>query len=358
MYEDMTYEVIIKRMLDRVPKGLDKREGSLIYTALSAAAAEMQVMYIEFDAILKETFAETASRENLVRRASERGMEPDPATKAVLKGIAEPQTVVLEVGQRFRYGTLYYAITKLLGDGMVQLTCETPGVIGNRQAGRLIPVESITGLVSMEVTDLLIPGEDEEGTEEFRKAYIQSFMEKAFSGNRKDYLDKTNGIPGVGATKITRAFNGPSTVKLTILDSNYNKASDLLIQTVQETMDPVAGNGDGLAPIDHMVTVDTAEEVIIHIQCELEYENSYGEEGLLEEIKGAVEAYLEELRTSWQGLGDHGCMVRISQVEARILTVKGIYDIKNTQINGVAGNLELDKIQIPVYGGIKIDSRS
>ena len=242
MYEDMTYEVIIKRMLDRVPKGLDKREGSLIYTALSAAAAEMQVMYIEFDTILKETFAQTASRENLIRRAAERGMEPRPATKAVIKAKATPPEVTILPGQRFRLGIYYYTVTKIVGDGVFHLESEAAGEAGNRLSGRLIPIESISGLTSLEVTDLLIPGENEEDTDDFRAIYMSSFSEKTFSGNRKDYLIKTNGIPGVGATKITRAWNGPSTVKLTILDSNYNKASDLLIQTVQETIDP-SGTG-------------------------------------------------------------------------------------------------------------------
>ena len=359
MYEDMTYEVIIKQMLDRVPKGLDKREGSLIYTALSAAAAEMQVMYIEFDTILKETFAQTASRENLIRRAAERGMEPRPATKAVIKAKATPSEVTISPGQRFRLGIYYYTVTKTVGDGVFHLESEAAGEVGNRLSGRLIPIESISGLTSLEVTDLLIPGENEEDTEAFRDIYMSSFSEKTFSGNRKDYLIKTNGIPGVGATKITRAWNGPSTVKLTILDSNYNKASDLLIQTVQETIDPSGtGKGDGLAPIDHVVTVDTAEEVEVQIACTLEYEEGYEAETLKSLIKDAAEAYLKELRSSWEGLGERGCIIRNSQMEARILALEGIYDIKNTLINGAAENLELNQYQVPVYGGVEIDSRS
>ena len=37
----MTYEEILQRMLGRVPNTIDKREGSLIYTALAPAAAEL-----------------------------------------------------------------------------------------------------------------------------------------------------------------------------------------------------------------------------------------------------------------------------------------------------------------------------
>jgi uncharacterized phage protein gp47/JayE len=356
MYENMTYEVIMRRMLDRVPQGLDKREGSLIYTALTAAAAEMQIMYIEFDTILNETFADTASRGNLIRRAAERGMQPKKTTRAVLKAVATPETAVISIGDRFRLGLNNYVISGSMGGGAYQVTCETAGASGNHQFGRLIPVLNIPGLTAMEMTELLIPGEDDEETEVFRKAYFDSFHEKSFSGNRKDYMDKTNGIPGVGATKITRAWNGGSTVKLTILDSNFNKASDLLVQTVQETIDPAqSGSGDGLAPIDHIVTVDTTEEVRIQINSTLELDNNYPYEVLQEQIGNTVDAYLGELRASWEGLGDHGCIIRISQLEARILEIQGIYDISHTRINGAAENLELKKYQIPIYGGIVID---
>lgn len=359
MYEDITYEVILKRMLDRVPQGLDKREGSLIYTALTAAAAEMQVMYIEFDTILNETFADTASRENLIRRAAERGMQPGEATRAVLKAIAVPDTVEISIGERFRLGLYYYVVSKNMGGGEYHVTCETAGTSGNRQLGRLIPVLNIPGLATMEMTELLIPGEDDEETEVFRKAYFNSFNEKSFSGNRRDYMDKTNNIPGVGATKITRAWNGESTVKLTILDSNFNRASELLMQTVQETIDPAqTGSGDGLAPIDHIVTVDTAEEVKIQINSRIEFDNGYTYAALQAQIKDTIEAYLRELRESWQGLGDQGCIIRISQLESRILAIQGISDIGNTRINGASENLELNKYQIPVYGGVEIDSGS
>jgi uncharacterized phage protein gp47/JayE len=74
-YEDITYEVILQRMLDRVPNNMDKREGSIIYDALAPAAVELQLMYIELDTILQETFADTAQRDYLVRRAIERGIQ-------------------------------------------------------------------------------------------------------------------------------------------------------------------------------------------------------------------------------------------------------------------------------------------
>ena len=35
MYENITYESILQRMLDRIPDDMDKREGAVIYDALA-----------------------------------------------------------------------------------------------------------------------------------------------------------------------------------------------------------------------------------------------------------------------------------------------------------------------------------
>ena len=173
----------------------------------------------------------------------------------------------------------------------------------------------------------------------------------------KDYINKTNGISGVGATKVTRAWKGGSTVKLTILDSDFNRASDLLISTVQNTIDPLqSGDGYGLAPIDHLVTVDTAKECKIELSSKIEYDSGYTLEAVKEKITKAVNDYLKQLRSSWQSLGEQGCVIRISQLESKILSMDGIYDIGETKINGQMENLTLTKYQIPVYGGIEIDS--
>ncbi len=81
MYESMSFDVILRRMLDRIPNSFDKREGSVIYDALAPAAMEIMAMYIELENVLTEAFADTASREYLIRRATERGIAPIPRQK-------------------------------------------------------------------------------------------------------------------------------------------------------------------------------------------------------------------------------------------------------------------------------------
>ena len=135
MYENVTYEDILQRMLDRVPENMDKREGSIIYDALAPAAVELQLMYIEFDVILKETFGDTASREYLIRRAAERGITPQPATYAFLKAKTVPSDLQIPLNSRFSLNDLNYYVVEKISDGEYKMQC----VPARRTSGRFRP---------------------------------------------------------------------------------------------------------------------------------------------------------------------------------------------------------------------------
>ena len=52
MYENMTFETILARMLKKVQEfhsGIDTRQSSPVYAALATAAIELQNMYVELE---------------------------------------------------------------------------------------------------------------------------------------------------------------------------------------------------------------------------------------------------------------------------------------------------------------------
>lgn len=397
MYENTTYETIRDRMLARVPDRFDKREGSVIWDTHSPAAIELQILYLELDNILKEAYGDSASREYLILRCRERGIAPRQATHAVLKGVFVPADIEVS-GQRFNIGDRNYVVTERIADGEYRVRCESPGRVGNQYLGNMIPVEYIQGLQTAELTELLIPGEDEEETEELRSRYFDSFDDHAFGGNRTDYLEKTNAIPGVGRTKVTRVWNtdiSPAemipkesvewwydstketlsgevrdwlnsvfraakekklttggTVLLTIINSEFGAASETLVQKVQTAMDPEvnAGEGYGLAPMGHVVKVESAKERKVTVKASLIFEPGYGWNNLQGLLEEAVSDYLLELRKEWADASY--LVVRISQIDTRLLNVQGVLDVQNTSINGVMSNLSLEKYEIPVPGGV------
>lgn len=139
---------------------------------------------------------------------------------------------------------------------------------------------------------------------------------------------------------------------LTILNSEYGVASDALIQHVQEVIDPEsnAGEGYGLAPIGHVVTVKSAAAKPITVKTTLTFENGYGWNNLQALLESAVSDYFLDLRKEWADTSY--LIVRISQVDTRMLGVRGVVDVQNTSLNDSMENLILDKYEIPVLGGV------
>lgn len=398
MYENTTYDVILQRMLDRVSDKLDKRESSLIWDTHSPTAIELQILYIELESLIKNSYGDTATREFLILLAKDRGLEPEPATHAILKGEFTPTNIDV-IGQRFNIGTVNYVVTEQIASGQYQVKCESTGIIGNQYLDDMIPMEYIDGLKTATLTEILIPGEDEEDTEVLRQRYFDSFNEQSFGGNRADYLSKVKGINGVGDAKVTRVWNSdisPSsliasdavttwfnsviggldaavatwlsavymasykqkltvggTVLLTVINSlDYGEATTTLIDSIQTIIDPVqnAGEGYGLAPIGHIVSVKSALPVKIYITTILTFDEGYNWDTLRTSIQEAVDTYLLELRKVWAD--SSYTVVRISQVETRILSVKGVLDVSNTRLNDSMRNLTLGKYEIPVIGGV------
>lgn len=349
MYENMTYERILKRMLDRVPDDLDKREGSVVYNAIAPAAVELQNLYIELDWMIDQFFADTAVREYLVRRAAERGIKPKAATKAVLKAVFNKDVAI---GSRFSLGQLNYRAMEKISDGVFRMECETYGTEGNRYLGTMIPIEYQPGLSHAELAEVLIPGEDEEETEHLRDRYFQSLNSQAFGGNIADYKEKVNGLPGVGGVKVFPAWNGGGTVRLVIINSDYETPSSELVAEVQGAIDPVdhSGEGWGLAPIGHRVTVDGVKPLPVDIKATIEYQAGWIWADVETNVKKKIDEYFRSLGEEWAE--SKSLIVRVSRIEMLLLDTAGVVDVTQVLINGEDKNLALEENKIPERGNV------
>lgn len=350
MYEGITFDLLMKRMLARVPSDIDKREGSVIWDALAPAAIETKLLYIMADYFLKNTFGDTAEREYLIERAKERGLSPFPATYPKCKGTFTPATLDVPIGTRFSYDDVNYAITEKISDGVYFMSCETSGTAGNKPTGTLIPIDYVQGLQTATLSEVTVPGENEEETETFRKRYLDSFNSQAYGGNIADYREKVNKIQGVGGVKVYPVWNGGGTVKIVFMTSEFKPPTNEFITEVQTLIDPVtnSGQGVGIAPIGHHVTVQGATNSNIAIGLHLTFSNGTYE-NYKDAIESAIDGYFLELNQAWQetqkaeigNVSNTGLVIRISQIESRLLNIEGIEDIQHTTLNNVEENLTL-----------------
>ena len=348
MFEDMTYENILNDMLSRVPNDVDKRPGSVIYDALAPAAYKLAEAYFLLRNYVDLFFADTAVGEYLSRRTAEIGIVRRPATKAIRKIVT---TGPVDVGTRWGLEDTTYIIIEKVTDFEYKAECEQPGSVGNVYSGLLDNIDNISG-VTAELTDILIPGEDEETDESLRQRYFESLVSQAYGGNIADYKQKVSALPGVGGVKVEPVWNGGGTVKLIIIDSEYNKPSDTLINEIQTAVDPEQnqGEGYGIAPIGHVVTVVGVDEVEIDVESEITLQAGYTWEDVKPAVEAAINDYFKELRSEW--VESNSLVIRISQIEVRILDVAGILDVQNTKLNGQQQNIEIGPYEIPVLGEV------
>lgn len=341
MYENITFDVIMERMLNKIPDTMDKREGSIIYDAIAPAAAELAQAYIQLDVVLNQTFADTATDIYLERRCSERGINRTPATFTIVQAEFTPADIDV-VGERFSCGNYNYIV--VYGEnGTYQLQCETSGSGPNTVSGQLIPINYIQGLETAKITSILIPGEDSESDDNLRQRYFDSLSSQAFGGNVADYKQKTKSIDGVGGVKVTPVWNGGGTVKLTIIASDYSAPSTTLIEKVQNEM-------TSIAPIGHIITVDGVNQSVVNVSTEITYQDGWDWTSSENYIKKAVDDYFLSLSKTWEDVDN--LIVRISGVEQKILACPGVLDVQNTKLNNLTSNLQLGVYEIPVRGDV------
>lgn len=352
-YEDMTYEVILTRMMDRVTAeypNLDTREGSIIFNALAPAAVELAIMYTEIDNAVKQSFVNTASRDYILVACEQVGMNIDQfeASAGVHKG---EFNVEVEIGSRWNCDLYNYKVIDFLGmEGnyyTYQMECESVGTNPNNQNGDLTPItDAPSDLSYAKVTACLIEGENETSDEDIKTAYFEYVRNTVSDGNVAQYKRWCNEYDGIGNAKIISLWNGANTVKVSILSPSNRAATPELVAEFQEYLDPVdengnpTGMGDGVAPIGAFVTVTTAEEVPLTISATITFKEDYSDTSVIDK---ALEDYFasiayEKTTVAYMTLG------------ATILNVESVESIDNLLVNGGTQNITLGDEQIPVLG--------
>ncbi|MCO1603657.1 baseplate J/gp47 family protein [Desulfosporosinus nitroreducens] len=341
MYETQTYELILKRMLDRVDADLDKREGSIIYDALSPAAAELAQAYVALEINLKLSSTQTSSSEYLEFRTSDYGVTRKAATKARRKALFFGQNdTPLEValGSRFSIERVNYQTTERTSTGHYILECEVAGSIGNQNFGALLPIDYISGLVRAELADILIPGVDTESDDDLRQRYLLRVRQPATSGNAAQYRQWATEVSGVGDAKVFPLWSGPGTVKLAIVDTEKQPASTTLVDEVGDYLETVR-------PVGAAVTVVSATAKGINVSAVVVLASGYAIQAVSDAFSVSLEAYLQEMAFT-------STYVSYAKVGTLLLNTLGVIDYTSLTVNGGSANVALADEEIPVLGTV------
>ena len=354
---------ILNRMLGRVSSSRDKRQGSIIYDTLSPVAAELAQHSISDTIFRDQTYLLTSTGINLDDRAADFAITRRQATNAIR--IAETydtdgNPINLAIGSRFSTpntdGGVNFVLIENQGAGICLLECETPGTIGNEYLGQLLPLFNINNLGRATMIGTYRPAENTETDEVLRARVIERINRKSYGGNIADYKDFTTAIEGVGAVKVFPIWDGGGTVLLSIVDGELNPATSEFIAIVQNDIDPIPFNGEGLgiAPIGHRVTVVTPDVVDIDITATLALKAGYTIPQLQAGIETAINAYILELRRDWSDAAS--ISVFVARVNAAIISVEGVDNVTGITVNGSTDDLVLTQTaqlqQLPTLGSV------
>lgn len=378
--EQYTYPILIKSALSKVPKSIDSREGSVIYDALAPACYELANYYMRLRKLLMETFAITASGEYLDLRVAEQGVKRYAETRAKKRGDfthSDGTPTVVPLGARFstvgESKPINYVIIEQYEQnenavlGAYVLQCEEFGTCGNSYIGELLPITYIHNLGSATMSDLIVPARDTETDDDLRIRYFLAINDKPFGGNVAQYDQELKAIAGVGEVQVYPVWNGGGTVKCSVIDTELNIVTsdflDLLQQAIDpENMDGERGDGLGLAPIGHVVTVVTPSEVVLNITATIRLMSGYNRAAVQAAVEVAITEYIITLKKNW-GVGDelnrYALSIYTSRITAAILSVSGIANVTNIMVNGQSGDIELEQSsalqQLPKLGTVTLD---
>jgi len=172
-----------------------------------------------------------------------------------------------------------------------------------------------------------------------------------------DYKQWAQSLDGVGAVKVYPVWAGGGTVKVVFLDSSYQIPSGDLVDRVQTAIDPETnhGQGIGLAPIGHTVTVKAADAHVINVQTTLTLDSGVTIGQFASVIKESLIDLLLDLKKGW---AEQSIIVRIAHIDARLLNIAGVVDVRGTTLNGQGDNISLAEEAVPELGEVIINGQT
>lgn len=368
MFESFTYERLLEDVIANAPEGIDTRQGSIFYDAISGVLLKVAKLYTDLDLIVQMTTVATATGEALDTRASEYNVRRLAATRAKYHAVFDGVTPA--VGERFYYDGNYFNLRYDKETSVYYFEAEVAGESGNDvyEGTPAVPVNNINGLASATFGKIYENGSDSEDDESLRTRVQEKIAGPAENGNRQHYKTWCESIDGVGQARIFPLWNGPNTVKAVLIDPVGKPCGAAKVLEVQNYIDPAGkgltatvggvtytvgdGLGNGVANIGAHFTAVGATPLSITVSFGAELATGATKEAAKQEAAEAIEKYIQGLVLNSNAGAD--AIVRISAVGAILSSLKNMVDYSSLTLNGDIKNIIPGDDDVPVLGEVII----
>lgn len=373
MFEDRTYEKLMTETLALAPEGIDTRQGSIFYDAVSATVNKIAKLYTDLDRVFEIVFIVTATGEYLDLKASEYAMSRNQATPA--KYLFVYTGTRPAAGWRFFHQDSGFYFTLCEDEaGTLYLEAEEAGTACNYiQSGDIaVPCSTVQGMTSAAFGDIYGEGygTDTEEDEHLRNRILEKIAGPAENGNRQHYKTWCESVDGVGRAIIFPLWYGENTVKAVLISPDGLPVADSVVEAVQSYIDPADqgmtvevdgktyvfgdGYGNGVANVGAHFTAVAAAPLYVNLSFTAEMPSSQTPENVTEAVTEAVAEYLKNLVLD----AEDGAtiIVRISAIGAILAGLTTyLVDYSNLLINGEEANVRLAADEVPVLGEVSIN---
>ena len=277
MYETKTQSLIHEEMLTHVSDVVDKREGSVSYDLTAPASFLLEALYVELDAVLDLSFADTSAGYWLERRTKEAGITRKEADKAVGSvTLSHDGIITVPAGERLvantTAGAVYFVTREDAAINANSVTvaaeAEEGGAAGNVAAGQITAFAAgsdFSSTVTVTNATAFEGGVDIESDDDLRARYLAAVQRPATSGNANQYERWALEISGIRKARVYPVWNGPGTVRVVIVETDGTAPPATKVEEVTNYI-------ESLRPVGANVTVAPAVERALDVAATLTLE--------------------------------------------------------------------------------------
>lgn len=364
MFEDKTTAALKAQVLAEINPvlGISTMAGSYADATVGPLCRQVSAFYQTLPGVLAMLFVDPSSgifldlvgRDyfNLTRR---------PGTKAKCS-----VTFTGTAGTVIQAGTAFLTATGLEFDLLSAVTIGADGTaVGELEAAEVgsayniapgtltqmyVNLPGLTGYANGQAEG----GTDTESDEALYTRIVAARQRPDTSGNGWDYQDWALEVAGVGAVKVVELAEGPGTVGLTVVDSNYQGASEDIVEAVDSHI-----QSPGHRPVGADVTVAAAADLAIHVSAAVVVSGTTPgevqtalEEALTEYCRTLIQQKYQQVY--YHPEDDAAYTLYYNRVLALLLTIPGVQNFTSLTVNGGTEDITIPAASVPVVGEVSV----
>ena len=343
MFEDMTTQKLKEQVLSEIQPalGISTMAGSFADAVAGPLCRQVSGFYQVVRAVPSMLFVDPSSGVfldlvggdyfNLTRRAGTKAR-----CSVTFTGTAG---TVVRAGTRFLTGTglefsLLSGVTIGSGGSAVgELEAAEEGSAYNIAPGSLSKMYvNLVGLDGFS-NDQAQGGTDTESDEALYKRIDEARKRPDTSGNGWDYRAWCLEVAGVGEVKVVELADGPGTVGVTIVDSNYQAPSEEILEAAEEL------------PISVTAAVVVSGTTVEAVRAELEARLADYCKTLIQQKYQTI-YYVSESDTAYT--------LYYNRVLALLLTIDGVQNFTTLTVNGGTVDITIPAGSVPTVGEVSV----